>query len=142
MLQDGYNFPSTGINVPSSPILGNLTIEEKFAKIQQRMAPLFADVFPNTLAPRTVIVVPSLTFDPQELAKISGIHHYEERMLCLLMLLQLPRTNLIFVTSQPIHDAIIDYYLHLLPGIPGYHARRRLTLLSCHDSSSLPSTLR
>jgi hypothetical protein len=30
---------------------------------------------------------------------------------------------------------IIDYYLHLLPGITGYHARQRLTLLSCSDVS-------
>ena len=139
MLNDRYNFPTNGIKVLSDPVQ-DLTIEQKFAKIQQRMAPLFAKVFPDPLAARTVVVVPSLTFDAQELEKISGIHHYEERMLCLLMLLQLPRTNLIFVTSQPIHDAIIDYYLHLLPGIPGYHARRRLTLLSCHDSSSVSLT--
>jgi hypothetical protein len=25
----------------------------------------------------------------------------------------------IYVTSTPISDTIIDYYLHLLPGIPG-----------------------
>ena len=140
MLQDNYNFPSSQLKIGSDPVRGNLSVEEKFAKIQQRMAPLFAKVFPNPLAARTIVVVPSLTFDAQELEKISGIHYYEERMLCLLMLLQLPRTNLIFVTSQPIHDAIIDYYLHLLPGIPGYHARRRLTLLSCHDSSSISLT--
>ena len=139
MLEDRYSFPTNNINVPSDSVL-DLTVEEKFAKIQQRMTPLFEHVFPDPLAARTIIVIPSLSFDAQELAKITGIHHYEERMLCLLMLLQLPRTNLIYVTSQPIHDAIIDYYLHLLPGIPGYHARRRLTLFSCHDSSSVSLT--
>src|SRR5262249_18955348 len=40
-----------------------------------------------------------------------------------------------YLTSTPIHDAIIDYYLHLLPGVPGQHARARLTLLSCDDAS-------
>ena len=30
---------------------------------------------------------------------------------------------------------IIDYYLHLLPGVTPYHARQRLTLLSCYDAS-------
>lgn len=139
MFKESYNFPTNGIKVLSDP-LQDLTTEQKFARIQQRLAPMFEDVFPDPLAPRTVIVVPSLSFDANELAKISGIHHYEERMLCLLMLLQLPRTNLIYVTSQPIHDAVIDYYLHLLPGIPGHHARRRLTLLSCHDGSSVSLT--
>ena len=139
MLQGPYTHPTEGMKLPSTHYQ-NLTIEEKFAKIQQRMSPLFEHIFPDPLAARTVIVVPSLTLDAQELEKISGIHYYEERLLCLLMLLQLPRTNLIFITSQPIHDAIIDYYLHLLPGIPSYHARRRLTLLSCHDSSPISLT--
>ncbi|MFZ1397931.1 MAG: peptide ligase PGM1-related protein [Candidatus Promineifilaceae bacterium] len=138
MLQNN-TFPSEGLGKFPN-LLVDLTVEQKFAKIQRRMATLYEHVFPNPQAPRTVIVIPSLTMDASELEKISGIHYYEERLLCLLMLLQLPRTNLIFVTSQPIHDAIIDYYLHLLPGIPGHHARRRLTLLSCHDGSSVPLT--
>src|SRR6185503_20112620 len=54
---------------------------------------------------------------------------------CLLMLLRHPRTNVVYVTSQPIAPSVVDYYLHLLPGIPVTHARRRLTLLSCYDSS-------
>lgn len=139
MLQDSQHFPTNGINI-ASDALRDITIEQKFAAIQKRLPPMFESVFPDPLAARTVVVIPSLTLDAEELAKISGIHHYEERMLCLLMLLQLPRTNLIFVTSQPVHEAVIDYYLHLLPGIPGYHARRRLTLLSCHDGSSISLT--
>ena len=50
-------------------------------------------------APQTVVVVPSLSLDQEELAKISGVHHYEERLLCMLMLLRRPRTNVVFVTS-------------------------------------------
>jgi hypothetical protein len=77
--------------------------------------------------------------DQEVLANIAGGHHYEERMLCYLMLLRQPRTHVIYVSSYPIPEAIIDYYLHLLPGIPAQHARKRLTLLSCHDGS--PSAL-
>jgi hypothetical protein len=73
--------------------------------------------------------------DQEVLARISGVHHYEERMLCLLLLLRLPRTRVIYVSSSPIPEPIIDYYLHLLPGIPAQHARSRLTLLSCHDGA-------
>jgi len=63
-------------------------------------------------------------------------------MLCLLMLLQMLRTHLIYVTSQALHPAVIDYYLSLLPGIPAEHARRRLTLLNCHDASPKSLTLK
>lgn len=56
------------------------------------------------------------------------------------MLLRMPRANVIFVSSMPIDPVIIDYYLHLLPGITGYHARERLTLISCYDSSAMPLT--
>jgi hypothetical protein len=59
-------------------------------------------------------------------------------MLCLLLLLRMPRTRVIYVTSTPISESIIDYYLHLLPGVPGLHARRRLTLVSCNDASPVP----
>jgi hypothetical protein len=112
----------------------------QFAKLQSRLAPIYRDIFPERVAPRTVIIVPSLSLDEEVLSKVPGVHHYEERMLCLLILLRMPRTNLVFVTSQPIHDSIIDYYLHLLPGIPSKHARRRLTLLSCYDASPIPLT--
>ncbi|MBC7830176.1 MAG: carboxylate-amine ligase [Chitinophagaceae bacterium] len=107
-----------------------------FRKLQERLYRQFEHIFPNKLAPKTVVVIPSLTMDEEILSKINGINHYEERMLCLLMLLRMPRTNVIYLTSQTIDPVIIDYYLHMLPGMTGYHALRRLTLLSCHDSSS------
>jgi hypothetical protein len=87
-----------------------------------------------------VLIVPSLSVDQEVMAKISGAHHYEERMLCLLLLLRLPRIRVIYVTSMPIPDHIIDYYLHLLPGIPSLHARQRLTLVACNDASSVALT--
>jgi hypothetical protein len=90
----------------------------------------------NDLAEKTVIIIPSLTLDRDVLKSIKGAVHYEERMLCMLLLLRLPRTQLIYVTSTPIDYTIIDYYLHLLPGITGQHARQRLTLLSCYDASN------
>lgn len=110
----------------------------QFKKIQKRFRQQFEHIFPDKLAPRTVIIIPSLTMDLEILSKVSGVNHYEERLLCLLMLLRMPRTNVIYLTSETIDPVIIDYYLHMLPGITGYHALRRLTLLSCHDSSSRP----
>jgi hypothetical protein len=112
----------------------------RFAGLQRQFANSFTEIFDDPRAQRTVVVVPSLSLDQQVMAKVSGVHHYEERMLCLLMLLRMPRTQVIYVTSTPIPHAIIDYYLHLLPGIPGQHAWRRLSLVSCDDASPVPLT--
>ncbi len=106
-----------------------------FEALQAGLVYQFEHSFPDPVAPKTVIVVPSQTLDQEILAKVSGISHYEERLLCLLMLLRMPRTRLVYITSLPIDETIIDYYLHLLPGVPPRHARQRLTLLSCYDGS-------
>lgn len=110
--------------------------QEMFYALQQQLINQFQQIFPDKQAARTVIVIPSLSLDQEILAKVKGHFFYEERMLCLLMLLRMPRTQIIYVTSLPVDPAIIDYYLHLLPGITGYHARQRLTLLSCFDASA------
>jgi hypothetical protein len=111
-----------------------------FEEIQRAMRTQYEQVFPDKLAERTVVIIPSLTLDIEILSKIKGAVHYEERLLCMLMLLRMPLTKLIYVTSVPVPEVIIDYYLNLLPGITGHHARKRLTLLSCFDSSAKPLT--
>lgn len=121
--------------VNSTRPIGTRTETEIFRELQSEFPEQFRNVFANDSAPRTVLIVPSLTLDQEVLAKISGYIHYEQRMLCLLLLLRYPHANVIYVTSEPIPQAIIDYYLHLLPGVPHDHALRRLTLLSCYDSS-------
>ena len=122
------------------PEPGSVAEALMFKKLQERFHLQFEKLFPDKLAPQTVVVIPSLTMDQEILSKISGINHYEERLLCMLMLLRKPRIHVIYVTSETIDPVIIDYYLHMLPGVTGYHALRRLTLLSCHDSSSKPLT--
>jgi hypothetical protein len=111
-----------------------------FKELQQRLVEQFEKSFPDKKAPKTVIIIPSLTMDTEILSKINGITHYEERLLCLLLLLRMPRTHVVYVTSMPVDPIIIDYYLHLLPGVTGYHANQRLSLLSCYDASSRPLT--
>jgi hypothetical protein len=134
------NVVSAGNGFSGIPEPGSVAEVLLFKKLQERFPPQYQNIFPDKLAPRTVVIIPSLTMDQEILSKISGINHYEERLLCMLMLLRMPRTNVIYVTSETIDPVIIDYYLHMLPGITGYHALRRLTLLSCHDSSSKPLT--
>lgn len=127
--------PGADLDAPATP-----TELKRFAELQARFAASFETLFSDPLLPRTVVIVPSLTVDPDVLVKVSGAHHYEERMLCLLLLLRMPRTHVVYVTSTRISDTIIDYYLHLLQGIPGLHARRRLTLIACNDASIKPLT--
>ncbi len=122
------------------PFPGSLRELQHFEKMQHDFANQFELFFPDNLASKTIVVVPSLTLDQQVLAKVKGALHYEERLLCLLMLLRMPRTHITYISSVAIDPIIIDYYLHLLPGITGYHARERLTLLSCHDSSPISLT--
>jgi len=112
----------------------------EFARLQATLPAMFRDVFPDASAARTIVVLPSLSLDPDVLSRIAGVHHYEERMLSMLMLLRLPRTRVIYLTSEPVPETIIDYYLHLLQGIPTAHARARLILLACFDASARPLT--
>ena len=46
--------------------------------------------------------------------------------------------RIIFVTSENLDPAVVNYYLALLPGIPSSHARRRLVMLACNDASNVP----
>ncbi len=120
------------------PQPGSAEEREAFAALQTRFQQEYSRVFADPRIPRTVVVVPSMSMPTEELLKISGVHHYEERMLCMLLLLHMPTTHVVFVTSQPIRPAIIDYYLHMLPGVPAAHAWSRLTLLDAADTSIVP----
>jgi hypothetical protein len=111
-----------------------------FATLQEHLPVLFQRISTDDRAHHTVVVVPSLSMDPRELAKVSGVHHYEERLLFYLMLLRKPRTRVIFLTSQRIAPTVIDYYLHLLTGVPTSHARKRLLMFDCGDASNRPLT--
>ncbi|AMW03764.1 peptide ligase PGM1-related protein [Gemmatimonas phototrophica] len=123
-----------------TPAPGSENERQQFAALQQRLPQLFTRVFRDRHAPQTIVVIPSMSLDHEELRKLEGAGHYEERLLCLLMLLRFPRANMVYVTSEPLSSTIVDYYLHLLPGVPPSHVLPRLALLSCNDGSSLPLT--
>jgi hypothetical protein len=67
----------------------------QFKKIQGCFAEQFDKAFPDKLAPKAVVIIPSLTMDQEILSKIQGITHYEERLLCFLLLLRMPRTHVV-----------------------------------------------
>ena len=81
------NTPAAEINTSSAsgngysgfPEPGSLEEVKMFKQLQEKFPEQFEHVFPDKLAPRTVVVIPSLTMDQEILYKIKWITHYEER---------------------------------------------------------------
>src|SRR5262245_15665207 len=105
----------------------------QFEALQRKLVPLWRSIGHFNQDPQTIVVVPSVSTD----AGVRGVRQQalEERYLFLLLLLRQPRARLIYVTSQAIHPAVVDYYLDLLPGVFAGHARQRLLLFSPLDGS-------
>lgn len=83
----------------------------------------------------SVVVVPSISMDGPTSRSGTVMQAMEERALFLLLLLRQPRLRMIYVTSQPVAEATIEYYLGLLPGVIPSQARARLTLVPVGDAS-------
>lgn len=88
-----------------------------------------------------VVIVPSLSLDPKELAKVTGVQFYEERALGF-SLLQLcePTKRVVYCTSAPVAEEIVQYYLRIVCGSRGVNpqqARERLLMICCHDTDPI-----
>lgn len=124
--------------IPKPPFAATLSLEDelsRFEALKPRLASVWNRLTASEEADYTSVVVPSLTLDQGELAKLDGAAHYEERLLSLLIRLRNPRAHMVYVTSQPLHPQVLELYLQLLVGIPASHARQRLTMICAHDSS-------
>lgn len=88
----------------------------------------------------TIVAVPSLSLPYFGTPVGEGLVHYEERIFYLAHFLKNPRNKLIVITSTAVAETLVSYLLHLLPGVPHSHARRRLKLLSVQDHSARPLT--
>jgi len=84
----------------------------------------------------TMVVLPSLTVDME--FDFAAQQAYEERMLFMLFLLRQPHVRIIYLTSAPIQQDIIDYYLDILPSVTITNARKRLIQISPNDLSDRP----
>jgi hypothetical protein len=113
----------------------------RFEALQKKLVPLWqmigrTDLHGPLEEENTIVVVPSLTLDEE--LHIAQQQAYEERFLFMLLLLRQPQTRLIYVTSLPVQTSIVDYYLHVLPGVIYSNARRRLCMVSPNDASARP----
>ena len=86
---------------------------------------------------RSIVIVPSRTIDKFH-APAAETKAYEERLLCLLLMLREPGLQVVYVTSSPVAEPIVDYYLSMLPPEALADARERLTMLSADDASPRP----
>ncbi len=117
--------------------------QTRFDRLQERLVGLWEtiDDLDEQTGEHTTVVVPSLTVD---FAALHGsiLQAYEERFLFLLLLLRQPRSRLIYITSQPIHSNVVDYYLGMLPGVITSHARQRLFMLAPYDGAPQPLSIK
>jgi len=123
---------------PDIPPLG-LTEKEaeiQFEKLQAKLIPLWKSISgidPKDQAEQTVVVVPSQSIDFD--CRGAEMQSYEERFLFMLMFLRQPRTRMIYVTSQTILPATLDYYMSLMPGVITSHAMERFINVAPEDRS-------
>ena len=119
----------------SEPRLSDLTEQERgdrFERLQERLVPVWRAMRLNEPG-ESIVVVPSIAPPPGDMGAV--VQAYEERLLFLLLLLRQPRLQLIFVTGREVDEAIVDYYLALLPGVIPSQARARLHMIAAQDGS-------
>ena len=113
---------------------------DAFEQLQKKLLPIWNSIREDDNFPHTSVIIPSLSVDQDELSKVQGASFYEERLMFALIRLRNPNARLIYITSQPVHPDVVDYYLQLLVGVPASHAKRRLEMLCVFDASTRPLT--
>jgi hypothetical protein len=131
----------TQLEAPSQPgrQLSQLDEDERYRCFDdlQLTMPSVWESMRLDLQDESVVVVPSISIERATPGSGTVMSALEERALFLLLLLRQPRLRMIYVTSQPVSESIIEYYLGLLPGVIPSHARARLTLVPVGDASAV-----
>ena len=113
---------------------------QTFAELQAQFRTIWPTVTLRSIGDveRTIVVVHSISFDvPDQLIPVFPA--YEERFLCLVLsLLRAPKSRVIYVTSQPIHPRVLDYYFALVPELDTPEARNRFEAVSLVDGRNEP----
>ena len=116
--------------------------DPRFAELQERLRALWPTITLRSIGDveRTVVVVHSVSLDvPDQLVPVFPA--YEERFLCLVLsLLRAPRSRVVYVTSQPIHPRLLDYYFGLVPELDTPDARERFIPVTLVDGRNEPLT--
>ena len=113
--------------------------DQAFAELQATFRQFWPTVTLRSIdVERTVVVVHSISLDvPDQLVPVFPA--YEERFLCMVLsLLRAPRSRVVYVTSQPIHSRVLDYYFGLVPELDTPEARSRFVPVSLGDGRNEP----
>jgi hypothetical protein len=113
---------------------------QSFRELQGQLQPDWSRVTQAQGPDVDVLMVPSLSMDQNQIDLVTGAHHYEERQLFSLIRLRDPGVRMVYATSKPLGELVVDAVLELLPGVPTSHARRRLHLVDTDDASNRPLT--
>jgi hypothetical protein len=108
---------------------------ERFARVQQRLATATASR--RGARRRSVVVLPSRSVDRWH-EPPAETRSYEERLLSFVLDLHDPALELTYVTSLPVEQRTIDYYISLLPPSMRLSARTRLRLVSLGEGGPRP----
>lgn len=129
----------TRVEAPARPLsqLDDAERYRRFDVLQQTM-PAVWEAMRLGFDDESVVVVPSISIEGPTPKSGTIVQAMEERALFLLLLLRQPQLRMIYVTSQPVSEVIIEYYLGLLPGVIPSHARARLTMVAVGDASPQP----
>jgi D-alanine-D-alanine ligase-like ATP-grasp enzyme len=114
----------------------------EFAALQARLRSFWPTMTMRSIGDieRTVVVVHSISIEVPD-SLIPVFPAYEERFLCLVLsLLRAPRSRVVYVTSQPIHPRVLDYYFELVPELDTAEARGRFRAVSLVDGRNEPLT--
>ena len=107
----------------------------RFDRLQDRLAVTTTAALGVTR--RSVVVLPSRSVDRWH-EPPAETRSYEERLLSVLFELQDPGLELTYITSLPVAQRTIDYYISLLPRRFRLSARQRLRLVSLGDRGQRP----
>ena len=118
--------------------LSELDEDQRYAAfdVVQKTMPAVWETFRLDHPDESVVVVPSVSLERTTASSGTITQAMEERSLFQLLLLRQPRLRMIYVTSSPVAEGVIEYYLGLLPGVIPSHARSRLTMVSLGDATS------
>src|SRR4051812_36422057 len=121
-------------------MMDSALIDAEFAELQSRLREHWPHVTLRSIGDveRVLVVVHSISFDvPEQLIPVFPA--YEERFLCLVLsLLRAPRSRVIYVTSEPIHQRVLDYWFSLVPELDTAEARSRFQTVSLVDGRNRP----
>jgi hypothetical protein len=107
----------------------------RFARLQQRLAA--TTVAGRGASGRSVVLLPSRSVDRWH-EPPAETRSYEERLLSFLFDLRDPALDLTYVTSSPLAQRTVDYYVSLLPRRLRVSARKRLRFVFVGDDEQRP----